>query len=179
MKHYQYFVGVDISKAALEMSVVKEGTQVLYQKIENTPKEINHFLKQLLKRFEVGSSHLLFCMEHTGFYGNHALAVLQEKGIGTWLGPAVQIKRSLGVTRGKNDKVDSKRIALYAFKNQTDIRLWQSPGEELKKLKHLVGIRKRILKPIVNLNKPLEAVNFSSKEEKRFGKGGSADSGTH
>ena len=80
MKHYQYFVGVDLSKATLDLSVIKEGTQVLYQKIENTTKEINHFLKQLLKRFEIDSSHLLFCMEHTGFYGNHAFSSFTRKG---------------------------------------------------------------------------------------------------
>ena len=66
-------------------------------------------------------------MEHTGVYGNHLLAVLQLFTVDTWLESAVQIKRSLGLTRGKNDKVDSKRIALYAFKNQTDIKLWQPP----------------------------------------------------
>lgn len=168
MKHYGYFVGVDISKATLDLSVIKEGTQVHYQKIENNPKAINNVLKQLSKRFDVDYSQLLFCMEHTGFYGNHLLAVLQEKGVDTWLEPPIQIKRSLGFTRGKNDKVDAKRIALYAFKNRTEVKLWQPPREELKKLKHLIRIRKRILKTIVNLNKPLEAADFSGKEEKKI-----------
>ena len=47
MKHYEYFAGVDISKATLDLSVTKKGKQVLYQRIENNPKAISKFIKAL------------------------------------------------------------------------------------------------------------------------------------
>jgi len=35
--------------------------------------------------------------------------------------PAMQIKRSIGLTREKNDKVDARRIADYAYTNRTKL----------------------------------------------------------
>ena len=30
----------------------------------------------------------------------------------------------MGVSREKNDKVDSQKIGLYAYKNREDVKLW-------------------------------------------------------
>ena len=40
-----------------------------------------------------------------------------------WMESAVHIQRSVGLQRGKNDKIDAKRIALYAYKNRDDIKI--------------------------------------------------------
>ena len=52
MKHYEYFAGVDISKATLDLSVTKKGKQVLYQRIENNPKAISKFIKAFQKQLD-------------------------------------------------------------------------------------------------------------------------------
>jgi hypothetical protein len=41
---------------------------------------------------------------------------LHEKNIWQSMGNALQIKRSMGVTRGKTDRADSRIIALYALR---------------------------------------------------------------
>lgn len=40
-----------------------------------------------------------------------------------WLESALQIKRSIGMVRGKDDKVDAQRIARYALLHQQEAQL--------------------------------------------------------
>lgn len=60
--------------------------------------------------------------------------------------PGLEIKRSTGITRGKADKIDAKRIALYAYeKRERIIPATQTP-EELVALKRLLSLRERMVK---------------------------------
>ena len=56
----------------------------------------------------------LYCMENTGIHNNHLLKYLNSKKSNVWVEHPVTIKEILGMIRGKNDKVDAKRIAFYA-----------------------------------------------------------------
>jgi transposase len=84
-------------------------------------------------------------MEHTGIYNNHLLSALQSLKANIWLENPTHIKYSLGLQRGKNDCLDAKRIALYAYKNKDDMKLWTSPREVIIKLKKLNTLRDRIV----------------------------------
>jgi hypothetical protein len=55
-------------------------------------------------------------MEHTGTYGLLLFAWLSQLGIDYCVEPGIKIKRSSGITRRKNDKVDARKIADYARK---------------------------------------------------------------
>lgn len=164
---FKYFIGIDVSKDTLDLSIVEEGKQLLHKRIGNNQKEIKAFITFFKKEFSTDLNSSLYCMEHTGIYTNHLLNVLNDKSIAIWLESAFHIKQSLGLQRGKNDKVDAKRIALYAYKNRDEVKLWQPTRNEVKKLKQLVVIRKRIVKTISNLKKPLSDTSFLSKEEKK------------
>ncbi len=108
----KYFIGIDVSKATLDVSLVKDGKQLFYKRIDNSKKAIKQLVSTLKKQFFCDVTSSVYCMEHTGIYNNHLLAVLHEKSINIWLESAMQIKRSMGVQRGKNDKIDAQRIAL-------------------------------------------------------------------
>ena len=51
-------------------------------------------------------------------YNNPLLKALHELSAPIWVERAVQIKESLGMVRGKTDKVDAQRIGLYAYKTE-------------------------------------------------------------
>jgi hypothetical protein len=53
-------------------------------------------------------------MEHTGIYTRHLVESLLLQNAQVWMESALHLKRSIGMIRGKNDKVDSYRIARYA-----------------------------------------------------------------
>ncbi len=103
-----------------------------------------------------GLNTAVFCMEHTGIYSNHLLSCLYRKKANICLESATQIKKSLGNLRGKNDKVDSVRIAAYAYKNREELRLWEPRRDEVQQLAHLSSTRSRLIKAKKMLKTPLK-----------------------
>ncbi len=100
-------------------------------------------------------------MEHTGIYNAISLEVFFRKGVKVCLEPALQIKQSLGMVRGKNDRIDAKRIALYAYKNKKELRLWRPLRSVIQQLQGLLTLRDRLIKAKVQLEVPLrESVGF-------------------
>lgn len=159
-----YFIGIDVSKETLDLSVVQGNQQIYYLRIANSTEGLKQFFKSCPK--EIDLKNAVFCMEHTGIYTFYAIEFLLSRKVSLWIESASKIKRSLGLQRGKNDKVDSFRIAQYAFKNRDDIRLWEPPRQQVKNLKKLLSMRNRC----VNLKKiaqvPLkENAGFSSRED--------------
>ena len=68
--------------------------------------------------------------------------------------------------RGKNDKVDAQRIALYAYKNREEARLWTPKREVIQKLDRLTATRSRLVKVRKMLQSPLtDSDGFISKRD--------------
>lgn len=73
-------------------------------------------------------------------YGNVHLSsncCCQSKQYKLWLEDPTQIKYSSGLQRGKNDKIDAKRIALYAFRYIDRIKVYMRPSANIESLKLL------------------------------------------
>ena len=146
MKRHEYFIGVDISKDKLDVSVLKgEDMEFQYHQVyENSGKGIRKILTDLGKRTR-GSSSLLFCLEHTGVYGMPLAAAFEERALSYAMVPASVIQRSIGLKRGKNDKADSRDIARYACLHATEITLTTLPEATLAELKLLLSHRDRLI----------------------------------
>jgi transposase len=154
-----YFIGIDVSKNSLDLAVLKAGKLVLEQKIENRALSIKSFLREFLKL--VPASQVVVCMEHTGIYNAVALEVFWKKKIKICLEPALRIKHSQGMVRGKNDKVDAFRIASYAFKNQLELTYWRPQRAIIQKMHALLSQRDRLIRAKVMLEVPLrESIGF-------------------
>ena len=69
-----------------------------------------------------------------------------------WLESGVHIRKTLGLVRGKNDKVDSARIAMYAYINRHQIRLWKAPRKVIERIAALLSQRSRMIKAKKQLN---------------------------
>lgn len=154
MKNFAYQVGIDVAKSTLDCTVLQEGKKLDYQSIANTPQAIKSYLKQLKKK-GISYPETLFCMEHTGVYNAHVLQAVHQNGSAIWLEAALRIKESLGFSRGKNDKIDSYRIARYAYLHQDEVRIWVPQREILQQLARLTMLRKRLVKTRVALLQPL------------------------
>ncbi len=90
-------------------------------------------------------------MEHTGLYTRRLVHYLLGRQIHVWLESALQIKRSMGLVRGKDDKVDAQRIARYALLQPDKAVLVNLSGTTLEKLKDLQANRTRLLKALHSL----------------------------
>ena len=145
MKNYNWFMGIDVSKAKLDITVLQGNERVMYEVIENTLKGLIEFSKRLKKLDGFNWIDCLVCAEHTGIYNAHLLAISQRQKWDLCLESAMQIKQSGGLQRGKSDAVDSYRIALYARKNAEFIKLWQPPRRVITELQKLSALRNRLI----------------------------------
>jgi transposase len=137
-------VGIDISKEKIDASAidVREGqiglVKLGYQVFENRPMGFRRMIvwaKRLIK----GTRHedVLFCCETTGGYDRALCDYVYAKGLDIWRESALQIKRSMGVRKGKDDKADSLMIAEYAMRHMDKAVFYETPSEAVRELKAL------------------------------------------
>lgn len=143
--NYIFFIGIDVSKSTLDFTALKDNQVLFHLQSSNDLAGIRGFWKQLKSQTGFRLEHALFCMEHTGIYNQHLLGFLAVKKAALCLESAIHIKRSSGLQRGKNDKVDAFRIAQYAAKNNAYLRIWEPKRPVIEQLKALTSLRSRIL----------------------------------
>lgn len=142
MQKWEFIIGVDVSKLTLDL-YFKEGKAHL--KITNDPAGFKELLKWC-QSLKIDLTHAIFAMEHTGGYEYRLIQFLTSKQLAFIRMPALAIKRSLGIVRGKNDKVDAKRIALYTEEKQRLLEPSKPLNTAIIELKELLGFRKRIVR---------------------------------
>lgn len=153
--NFKYFIGIDVSKKTLDLSVLKGKDFEFHVQIDNSIDGLNDFLK-LLKKQKINISNCLWCAENTGVYNEHLKKICETNEMFLWIEKPLQIIRSQGITRGKNDKIDSKRIALFAYKNQDTAVKWLSPRNIVIRIKRLISLRRNLMN---NLKQVKLAVN--------------------
>ena len=154
MKQYNHFFGVDVSKKTVDITYICND-QIIHRQFSNNDDGMAE-LMQWLKELNNALAQTLFCMEATGLYCFALTQFLAVNEIDTWIEHAAQIKRSSSLDRGKNDKIDSKRIALYATKNLDRLRLWKPMNATLEKIKHLASLRARLVETKKKLITPIQ-----------------------
>jgi transposase len=143
---FKFFVGIDVSKEKLDVAIFSQSQWLFNGTCSNTQKEIIKLLRLLRKNIQLDVSGALFCLEHTGVYSKPLLNVLHKHSCTIWIESALQIKQSLGIQRGKSDKVDARRIAEYAFRYRDKLKPWQPPAEAVQKIRELLAVRQRLVK---------------------------------
>jgi len=153
---YLFYVGVDLSKEKFDAVFLCRSQDPQHRIFDNKKSGIKRFISWLEKQEDFSFQQSLICMEHTGLYSRELVKVLMQINAPVWLESSLQIKKSLGFLRGKNDKIDAHRIAYYAEKYADRARLVQSNNETLRKLQDLLAARDRLLKSIGQLQRPLQ-----------------------
>src|SRR5688572_24211446 len=107
----QFYWGVDVSKLTLDVCIEQEGKVVCSFQVKNQPSKIAMAFAHNMGRLNCRWDQCVFGMENTGMYGSHLLHYLSQNSKMVYVINPLHLKRSLGLTRGKNDQVDSRRIA--------------------------------------------------------------------
>ena len=145
-------VGIDISKEKIDASAIDVRASQLgvvkldYQVFENRPMGFRRMLvwaRRLVKG--AGLEDVLFCCETTGGYDRCLCDYIYAKGLDIWREGALQIKRSMGVRKGKDDKADSLMIAEYAMRHMDKAVIYESPSEIIRGLKALLLYRQKLI----------------------------------
>lgn len=152
----EFFIGIDVSKlsfdAALMVVTDHQKSDIITERFENDKAGLKAF-GRWLKGHEVSyDEHTLLVMENTGIYHRQLWGFCSEKSIAVHIGNAAHIKWSLGITRGKNDKVDSIRLCRYASKEADTLKAAPVLDSVVIRLKDLWTSRSRLLSQL-NANK--------------------------
>ncbi|MDN5811361.1 MAG: IS110 family transposase [Tetragenococcus koreensis] len=154
---FKEIVGIDVSKKTLDIHIHKEK---MHGKYDNSPKDIKKMGEWVFSNTEYAKDEVLFVFEHTGMYSYQLSATLSELGMMYVVVPGLEIKRSLGIARGKSDKADAAKIALYGYRLREELEPSQMPSEDLQSLRHLLRLRDRFVRQRAGFKTSL-------KEEKR------------
>lgn len=134
-------IGIDISAKTLDLCI-KKGEKKEFIEIENSVKAISNFIK----KFEGDAQNTIISMENTGRYNWSLYEVLGKTSFEIFVIHPFHLKKSLGLIRGKNDKVDSERISSFTEKNKEDLTPWAPCSQELKEIKIIASERKSKIK---------------------------------
>jgi transposase len=157
----KHFIGIDVSRDTLDLSVVVDGKNLQYYCITNRTTDIGSTINKIMKSFGASVDDTIFCMEHTGIYNLPLVKWLQRHQGKIWMESGVHIRKTLGLVRGKNDKVDSIRIAMYAYINRHQIKLWKAPRKLIERIAALLSQRLR-------LNKAKKQLYTANQEQRLF-----------
>jgi len=161
---FKHFVGIDISKLTFDVSFDSKMTQAKHVKLKNNPSGFTK-LNDLLIKSGLEVSETMICMENTGLYNQALCDYLLDAGFSVWVENATQIKWSLGIQRGKNDKVDSLRILSYAKRNQDKFKPYHKKSLGLRQLADLLALRSRLINSLKTLRVPVGELRSAGMKE--------------
>jgi len=165
MKKYAVTVGIDVSKSKLDIRFVFDPTSNKHQHIivTNNEKGIKAIIA-FLKKHKIDPNNVIFCFENTGLYSMPLAIYFEKHKLAYWDIPSLEIKRSKGLSRGKNDKVDALDIAFYAITHAHKMKCSKIPEKDILKLQLLYSEREKLLKAIHALERSREVNGFLPKE---------------
>lgn len=149
------FIGIDFSKSTFDATLLivsASGAQNgetcrEHRKFNNNKNGFRSCLTWAKKATgQKPSDGWLFCGENTGHYSLRMSNFLFHKGLFMWLEMPLRIKLSMGLVRGKSDKVDSERIADYAMRHQDKAVRYEQVSGTIAKLRTLLLNRLLLVK---------------------------------
>ena len=148
-KEKNCYLGIDVSKNWFDLSVL---TVVNHQKLgmvterfTNNAAGIKAFDRWLKTNKVPMDENSLLVIENTGVYHRLIWQYCSEHNLPLYIGNAAHIKWSLGITRGKDDKTDSKRLCDYCYKQAEDLKSTPVLDPVLMQLKDLFTARTRLI----------------------------------
>lgn len=142
------FVGMDISKLTVDVTIfqIDNFEEPHYKQFENSKAGYKCMQKWIMSFTKFTKEEALFCMENTGIYSLLFSINLSNDGYFVWVENPLQIKKSLGLQRGKTDKIDSLKITQYAYRFRDMAKPYKMPSKILFALKDLEAYRERLVK---------------------------------
>lgn len=155
-KRKKFFLGIDVSKEWFDLSVlpvfdhVKQG--VVTERFDNRKEGLKQMAKWLKFHGVIYNDSSLLVIENTGIYHRLIWQYFGNTNLPIHIGNGAEIKWSLGIARGKSDKIDSIRLCKYAMKNADELKVSAPLDPVFIALRDLITSRDRLTKQL-NANK--------------------------
>jgi len=136
------FIGIDVSKATLDVFIHNIGYHFV---VTNNSKGFVRIIQTIWEKLPSDKRNVFFCFEDTGKYSLHLAVFLTSESIPFAMVSSIEIKRSMGLVRGKSDKKDAKMIALYAWRKRDELTPTVLPPASIVQMKHLLSLRDKLV----------------------------------
>lgn len=143
----QHIMGADLSKKSIDLVCHLLKTHIQIQNSIAGFKELIEWTRQQ----KINPSEIMIVMEHTGLYSYLFEKFLHQHQIAFCKVNALAIKRSIGLVRGKTDKLDATRIAAYGYEKKDKLAIDVPASDALKRLQMLYSTRERLVKQKASL----------------------------
>ena len=158
---YSFFIGIDVSKAVIDVSFKSKNEVIYLGQFRNSKAGFSKMVVELKKLTKIAQHKWFFCFENTGIYSKLLLDWLSSKTLTCIEENAMKLSRSLGFRRGKTDKIDSGDICNYAYEKREVLKPTKLPSKVLLRLKKLLNRRDFLVTK-------RSAIKVSIKEQKGF-----------
>lgn len=138
-----HIIGVDISKNKLDYHCYGHSTTC--EPVSNNEKGYRQLQKWIKLKVSKEKEEVLIVMEHTGIYTYNIERFLEKQGWKYVKRPALDIKRSVGMQRGKSDKADARMISKYGWMNRDLLKPMKPVTDKLVELQQLMAYRDKLV----------------------------------
>lgn len=141
MKNYVDVIGIDVSKLTIDAHIHYKNK---HRKFSNTYKGFKALWVWTEKYLE--SQDYFYCFENTGHYSTNLSIYLSEQEIDYVEESPLAIKRSVGIVRGKTDRLDAVMIARYAWLHKEELTLSTPKQKDIQELGRLLATREQLVR---------------------------------
>lgn len=136
-------IGIDVSKSVIDVCI---HSNQLSKCFDNDLKGLKKMVVWVFRNTVFTKDETLFVFEHTGLYSCQLNDYLEKQSLLFCIVSGLEIKRSLGIVRGKSDQVDAQRIALYGYRLREELKASLHTDLQVKKLHRLMTLRIRLVR---------------------------------
>ena len=162
----KYFIGIDVSKHTLDACfIIREQDDLskpVWKQFANTPTGLKGMQQWLMQHQVILSEQTIIVIENTGIYHRLLWQFFSSLQVDLCIENAAQAKWSLGIARGKNDKVDSRRLALYAVRHTDRLKPTPVLHQQVTVLKDLLSLRNKLLQQTGSLTTGIKELKHAS-----------------
>jgi transposase len=160
------YLGIDVSKSWFDVSLMQivdhQKHPMKTERFSNDSVGISAWHKWLKKEKVEFSNRSLLVIENTGVYHRLIWHFCSTEKLPLHIENAAHIKWSLGITRGKNDVVDSQRLCDYAFRHEDQLECTPVLDETFVQLKDLMTARTKLLSQLRSTQVYLKELKLSN-----------------
>lgn len=165
-KERKCYLGIDVSKQWFDISLVvvtdNQKQEMLTRRFDNDSDGLKLMGKWLCDCQVPMNGNSLLVIENTGVYHRLIWEYCSLNNLPLHIGNAAQIKWSLGITRGKNDIIDSQRLCNYCYRHADELKATPVLDPVLIQLKDLITARNRLLSQINSIKIFLNELKLSN-----------------
>ena len=146
MERFQHYVGIDLGEAKFTSTILTAPDAPLVACIEfdNRAESFVAF-EQWLLQHGVKKDQSVICLEATGVYGEALCYWLNGNNYRLAVEPPLKVKRAFYPKGHKNDRVDSKQIAEYAYRFQDQLYYWKPKSQLVEQVTTLLVTREQLV----------------------------------